>query len=392
MAQQIVNAYNFFVDSGRALQVDSKGDDIKLALNHYPISCGDNQYIRMSVQHFQMYKSWYNINSNNNKFRINGTQSFPAGSNVALSNTLANNSYTIPIGNYATMYELALAFATSAGEAIGTWTGMTNIGANVYSSINPLSGQNLEGTGTNHIEFIVTFASTHGITVANLNLQTQVEDGDSYELLGGVRIRDLTDLTTGSCTITAPTTSSLKFVMPFNCQLTTINSVYLKTDMSTTNVGTITYLSRNTDDVSSSDQIIQSRILCKIIPDIEFATFTTNTNLEYFVNLSQKTLTHISLRLTDNHDRQIPLISNGAIATTYPSNVRGNRSFEAVIKFEIIEYLDRKGQLQTLAIPHELNPKMDAQIFQLRENDDSLINIDKMIKSKLNKSKINQIN
>ena len=84
MAQQTVNAYNLFVDSGRALQSDSTGDNIKFALNHHPISCGDNQFIRLSVQNFQMYKSWYNVNNNNNKFRINSSQSFPAGSNVAL--------------------------------------------------------------------------------------------------------------------------------------------------------------------------------------------------------------------------------------------------------------------------------------------------------------------
>jgi len=378
MAQQTVNAYNLFVDSGRALQSDSTGDNIKFALNHHPISCGDNQFIRLSVQNFQMYKSWYNVNNNNNKFRINSTQSFPAGSNVALSNVLDNNKGKLAEGNYATMYELASAFASGVGTTLATWTGLT---VSSYSGINPLSGQDVAGTGTNNIQFTITFTTVHGITASLLNLQTQVEDGDACDLLGGVRLITLNDITSNSATITAPTTSSLLFVMPYNCQLTTINSIYLKTDLNTTNIGTITYLGRNTDDIASTDQIIQSRILAKIIPDVEFAGFTTQTNLEYFVNLTQKTLTHLSLRLTDSRDRPLPLILPSTLSNTKPSNVNGNRSFEAVIKIEIIQYLNREPPLQSTPVPHSLTPRFESRVNGL--NDNNLANIDKQIELKI---------
>jgi hypothetical protein len=81
-----------------------------------------------------------------------------------------------------------------------------------------------------------------------------------------------------------------------------------------------------------------SRILGKIIPDVMFANFTTATNNEYFVNVLSKNITHMTLRVTDAHDRPIPINSSGLTGSTL-GDTKGNRYFECVLRVDVIEYI-----------------------------------------------------
>ena len=58
MATEVVNSYNIYVDTERYLNNTSDGDSIMLSLNQTPITCGDNQFIRLTLQSFSMYKSF----------------------------------------------------------------------------------------------------------------------------------------------------------------------------------------------------------------------------------------------------------------------------------------------------------------------------------------------
>ena len=62
----LVNSYNLFLDTERNLSPDSNGDNIYLPLGQTPITCGSDEFIRITLQEFTMNKSWYNINSSNN--------------------------------------------------------------------------------------------------------------------------------------------------------------------------------------------------------------------------------------------------------------------------------------------------------------------------------------
>ena len=55
MATEVVNSYNIYVDTERYLNNTSDGDSIMLSLNQTPITCGDNQFIRLTLQSFSMY-------------------------------------------------------------------------------------------------------------------------------------------------------------------------------------------------------------------------------------------------------------------------------------------------------------------------------------------------
>ena len=84
----IVNSYNLFVDTERNLSQDSTGDNIYLPLGQTPITCGSNEFIRLTLQEFSMYKSWNNVNSTNNVFRVADANS--------------EQTSAITVGNYAT--------------------------------------------------------------------------------------------------------------------------------------------------------------------------------------------------------------------------------------------------------------------------------------------------
>jgi hypothetical protein len=76
MATEVVNSYNIFIDTERNLSSNSNGNRIRLPLNQTPISCAENQFLRLTLESFSMYKSWTNINSNNSTFRIQQTENF----------------------------------------------------------------------------------------------------------------------------------------------------------------------------------------------------------------------------------------------------------------------------------------------------------------------------
>ena len=115
MATEVVNSYNIFLDTERNLNASSDGDSIMLSLNQTPITCADNQYIRMTLQAFSMYKSFTNINTNNNVFRLTNNQQ-PAINNDTLC--------YIPPKTYQNLNQLANAFALTLANQLSIDTGV----------------------------------------------------------------------------------------------------------------------------------------------------------------------------------------------------------------------------------------------------------------------------
>tara|TARA_R110001599_G_scaffold26897_2_gene94807 strand:- start:1969 stop:2349 length:381 start_codon:yes stop_codon:yes gene_type:complete len=81
-----------------------------------------------------------------------------------------------------------------------------------------------------------------------------------------------------------------------------------------------------------------------MIIDNDFVNFTTGTQMEYFVALTTRQITHLRLYITDSHGRDIP--QNIVTTANVPPNgalveqrTLGNRSWEAVIKVDVVQYL-----------------------------------------------------
>ncbi len=354
MSQEVVNSYNIFIDTERNLSSSSNGNRIRLPLSQTPISCAENQFLRLTLQSFSMYKSWTNVNSNNSTFRIQQADDFTgSGGTGALIDVPLNISHL----NYANLFDLANNFGLTLGAELSTHTGVA-LAVPPLTNVLPANTTTIAGTTDNIISFDIDFVSNHGMTV-NPIIQFKVQDGDIFEILGGNRIRDFTDTTTISVDCDAlsnPTKVSVQCY--YNAQLSSQQNLYLRTTTNTTNIQTSSFNSGNTD-TPNINMMENSRILGKIIIDDEFATFTSGTQMEYFLNLTTKSLTFLDLFITDSHGRDIPLTTKG---TGNEQTTLGNRSFECVVKLDVVQYLGlQNNMLQTKGIDYKVPARFGTE-------------------------------
>lgn len=340
MATTVINSFNIFIDSGRCISSQSKGDDMHLSLGEMGgISCADNQFLRLTLQDFNMVKNFTNVNRSNNTFRViinNNLVTDSNGAPSALDNRNFKNIYDVA-NNFANKFKAAVIQAvapTVAGGITGAITELT-----------PTNDDNVHGNTDNIISFKVTFSAT----VPHLPIiQFHIDDGDSYELLGGDKITKELDSdplnpipsinVAASTTNNANPNDTLTVTCKYAAQRFTEEHIYLRTDLPSTNLQTESYASQNDD--SRSNHIGPSRILGKIPIKSSVCQFHTETGNEYTINLKQKNFTMMRLHLTDSHGRTLPYV-DGAVT-------RGNFNFKCTIKVDTMQHLGQQNnQLQT---------------------------------------------
>ena len=340
MATEVVNSYNIYLDTERNINAVSTGDSVSLSLNQTPITCAANQFIRLTLQAFSMYKSFTNVNPNNNIFRITNDGAVSAQTDLALY---------LPCADYLNLNTLALQFATTLGTQLAIDTGVA-----LATPAIPIIGTDAlqppsSGNTDNIIRFRLDFVGPHGLT--NLQIRTLVQDGDSFEVLGTNRIRKgagvvwaaLESAEVDLAPASAPAAAnSIIVTCLYNAQLSSQQNVYLRTDINNTNIQTSSFDAEFSDAIGDS-QLSSSRILGRMIINNKFVNFTTNTQLEYFVSLTTKQLTHLRLFITDSHGRDIPqnvpYINNvPKFPPTYQTTL-GNRSWEGVLRVDIVQHM-----------------------------------------------------
>lgn len=360
MATEVVNSYNIFVDTERNLNATSDGNSIMLSLNQTPITCSDNQFIRLTLQSFSMYKSFTNVNKNNNIFRITHDGATPQ----------ADLALYLPSLDYASLNTLATKFANTLGNQLAA-----DIGGGITFTVPTVAPNALtpppNGDTDNIITFTIKFSAAHGLT--QLLVRTLVEDGDSFEVLGTNRIRKsptsppvppwtlLNSLTTDVAT--DPT--EVRVSCLYNAQLSSQQNMYLRTDINNTNIQTESFNAGNSDDTLVST-LSSSNILGRMIIDNKFVNFTTGTQMEYFVALTTKQITHMRLFITDSHGRDIP--QNVQTTNNLPLNppvlqsTLGNRSWEGVIKVDIVQYMGGQNNvLQSAPVIHNIPARFGTE-------------------------------
>ena len=360
MATEVVNSYNIYVDTERYLNNTRDGDSIMLSLNQTPITCGDNQFIRLTLQSFSMYKSFTNVNANNNTFRLTttgGTAPVPA----------TDAAFFLPSKDYASKNSLALQFANILAPALATASGVALAAVSIPTTGADAITPPQSGDTDNIIRFRVDFAAAHGLT--SVLVRTLVSDGDIFEVLGTNRIRAddgtpawdlLNSLTVDLAPASAPVpANSIMITCPYNCQLSSQQNVYLRTDVNNTNIQTESFNSDSTDIVGVNT-LSSSRILARMIIDNEFVNFTTGTQMEYFVNLNTRQLTFLRLYITDSHGRPIPqnvqrvlagATGNDPLIPPVNQLTLGNRSWEAAIKVDIVQFMGGQNNVLQSQLP-----------------------------------------
>ena len=364
MSVEVINSYNIFLDTERNLNATSDGDSIMLSLNQTPITCADNQYIRMTLQSFSMYKSFTNINPNNNIFRITNDGAVTAQTDLPLY---------LPAQDYESLNNLALQFANTLATQLALDTGVALAAVPIpITGVDAISPPQ-SGDTNNIIRFRIDFVAAHGLT--KLLVRTLVEDGDCFEVLGTNRIRGddgtpawdlLNSLVVDLAPASAPTpANSIIIQCLYNAQESSQQNVYLRTDINNTNIQTESFNSGNTDIVGAA-QLSSSRILGRMVVDNQFVNFTTGTQMEYFVSLTTKQITHMRLYITDSHGRSIPqnvpYLNNIPVFPPAYQLTLGNRSWEGVIKVDIVQYMGGQNNvLQSAPVVHSVPARFGTE-------------------------------
>lgn len=346
-SQNIANSFNLFIDSEKSSVVghgNSTGDDVNIHMEGNSLEAQDGEIIRLSLTSFTMFNNLHHVDSTNREIRVRTF--YASGSGVT------DNTIYLTRTNHHDMKSLAEDFATVLAARLATAS--ASFGSTVASfgvtSLLPTATA-INATSDRLLSITLTAKDSGGATVNHLFKTTDGvivqcigTVGDSYQLLGGLRIDDNASLTNSfSITVTSQTVVVKGF---FPMQRMSDPFVYVRCE----NVSNGLEMSVLDSGVgAASSDVINSNILAKVFRDHEFITYHTQTGMDYFLNLQQRRLSHLRLFLTDSKGRRLgrknpgsgtaaglaPSASSDAFSSDLQSTL-GNLYFTAVLKLEVV--------------------------------------------------------
>lgn len=358
MSDEIINSFLLYVDTERSKNTNSTGTNIIVPLNESNVVCGDDQFIRLSLVNFSSFRNYPSINANNNTFQMRCTRAIPPAAPTVPA------AVAILPQNYRNLNDIAVNYATNMATEIFRWinaavptAGVTSVVAlnTAPNVIQPSAAVAAAGTGNNI--FDCTFearngavATAHGITA--FIAQFLVSQGDCWAIMGGDRIRDPADTTTDSMICSIPTVNTIRIQGRYPMQQFTNDYVYLRTNIQSSNMQTPSFNAGDTD--VGPGRVGGSRILARIPSYDTFNYFVTNTQREYFINLTQRSIPELTLYLTDSAGRELPFLPG--------QNILGNMSFSCVIRVEIVKSAIISGNtLQLPSIKHSVPARFSTR-------------------------------
>lgn len=347
-SEVIVRSHNILVDTDRGEPSSTavKGDKFELDLNSEGIHLDEGQYLRLTLNNFEMYKTWTNVNDNNRLTQLFFGEDDPENPGTTVYSKVEVN---LDPKNYEFINDIAVEFSDKFKAEVDLKYGCTG----VISAVTPDATAGINGTTDNIISFVYTAPLSAAIDLIAIYGRCPEGVGDAYALLGCNRGRDTDpDLTKSyDITITTNTASSLVLTvsMYYSAQRSTSSSIYLRTSLNTSASETASLNDPNTP--ANRSQVIQSNIWAKIPVNSEFCVFNSNTGREYFIDVSQKYLSHFRLFLTDEHNRPIgrrpvdtqantPNYLFKALTSSSAANNQstlGNLNFSCVIRVDVIQ-------------------------------------------------------
>lgn len=370
--QEVVNAFNLYIDSERSDQVgdkQSRGDNVHYNFEGNTVECRDGEVMKISLVDFHMPNNFYNVEIKNSIARID-----LSAATVIAGGANPFNATVIERGNYYDVQDVATNFAFQIGNIIKT---LVVAAGNINSVINnslvkqttPLATTILPATPVGLgrpdkklLDVTIVFDNSH--TLIELFISCQTANGESYLLLGGERGDLASNVSHNSFLIDFTSNAKEVTIKGFYpMQLISEPHVYLRTTLGQNGLES-SVLSK--DAVSYNTEIIGSDILAKIPRNLESFSYSANGgNDDFFIYYQQRKLNQIRLYLTDSKGRPIGRPGNAdtiaAIASgtaaglegTAPSippistdkitfqginqNTQGNMYFTTTLKVEIIK-------------------------------------------------------
>jgi hypothetical protein len=302
-SQNIVNSFNLFVDSERSSVYGhghSKGDDVHIHMEGNSIEAMDGEIIRLTLTNFTMFNNLYHIDNTNRRIRLltNGA-----------SNTSNDRIIRLTRQNHKDYNSIVKDFATVLGTALvaeAKRAGATSVTKFKFDTTEVQPPEASLSASNSRLMVVTLTARTSSDAAVNHSLndviiQCQGAAGESYQILGGERIDDVSDLTSNSFEVNV-TAQTVVIKGYFPMQRMSDPYIYLRCE----NVSNGLEMSVLDSAIGAAGpDVINSNILAKVFRDVEFASYHTQTGDDYFLNLQQRRLSHLHLFLTDSKGRRL---------------------------------------------------------------------------------------
>lgn len=298
----------------RLLYLDSEvnvvgdGEEVRIDLPAEPFTVGAKEKIKLVLNSFQLRRQFYSINQYNSYFTILNT-----GAGTYQEFQIANGSYD-NFTDLAAAIQATLVAAYGAGNTVA------------YDDITRKFSIQLGGTAPANARFIF-FQAPQGTPPANVNNLFQ----DTHEIFGGKRNR----LTTGTLTPGLRELGGNAFESFYPAALGSIEAIYIRVNLQNNNYQTYGY---SANLPYQQGGVTPSQIFARIPLTHNVQTPNANNFIEFSddgaelfqITLGQKVFDNITIRLTDDKGRPLPLVEPDQAT-------EGNFTFKMVMKYAVVE-------------------------------------------------------
>ena len=319
----LVNSRLLFLDSDNGDSPLQPDGTFIVNMPSHGMNIKQNQYLRFTLVDFHQYKNFYNINANNNCVMVSD------------DNGSTFNEIRLTSKNYSTYQEIFQELGTQIIAGVASLSGAT-------ATLNTATlGANPSSTGDRILRLTINKVS-HGIT--DFIVQTRdytdpasrsgdftIDHNDSYALLGGKRVTS-PNATQQSFIVNIPDADNITITGYYPGQRTTMEHIYIRSDMINDNYATKSYDGSRTDH---SIQLTNSDIFGKVAIQNEIISYTELSGMGagYFADIFRRGLSSIRFRITDHKHRSIPEVSAD-------QDTLGNNNFTMTLRVETYEYPD----------------------------------------------------
>ncbi len=390
---EVVDSYNFFINTDRNQNSDTSGDNAHLNLGLQPITCGDDEFIRLSVSMFAMRRSWTDINSTNAKFTVFVPKKPPSDDDDTHEMPVfvrrkvdAEMPHIDTTSDPSTLYE---AFMTALDEALQngqdpdyqrykvkfkTYREYAEYFGLIKGGDPDINAENTE-TFKNKLQkykenFCIIledllYSETQPLDLYPPLIQCPISKGDSYLLFGGRRVYDETlpeesiekgdnsqqgyshlppNYIERASQETEHPSNLLLLEFPYNYSYESQKMIYITTSQVNNNIATDSFTAGNSDTQRGS--IESSQIMAAVKMQHDYLEYTAGTDHNYFVNFTTKQANLIKFSVVDCCGRRLPLADEDQAHL-------GNRSFEMCVR---VDRCKRTGKN-----PYDLETKPSAK-------------------------------
>lgn len=348
----LVSTRDIFISTQQSGTSGSNGNtntfsSFKVCFNTNNLKCEADEFMRLSITQFNLYRNFYFVNSSNdllNYKTISGTNGTITG-----TKRLTNKDY----GNIG---DIAVEFSNIIKEILDASTSVGNFAAGTPK---PLTNFNIGGTGFRLFDNTYTLAG-HGVTTFNLQTPQYTNSfSDSFALLGGKRISTDDNVATSSFNITIEA-DTIRVQGYYPMQRTTMPYLYLRSEL---NGGNLETQNLGNFETTPSTHIIQSSIVSKIPVGDETCTLQTNEISPYFVDIDSNFVSEINFQVVDQHGRKIPDVAGDNTIET-----QGNLFCDMTLKVSVYKTGTNPNLLNTNVAPFSRFAKNNQNLFMVGNN------------------------